>query len=78
MVADVDMSGAEIRFGRPQVLFEGGFRPWESGSPGTYDVAADGRFLMISPEATIGPNVQRIAVVLHWAEELKRMVAVKD
>jgi hypothetical protein len=78
MAADVKVNGAEIQFGPPQVLFEGGFRPWEPGSPGTYDVAADGRFLMITPEATVSPNVQRIAVVLNWGEELKRRVAAKN
>jgi Tol biopolymer transport system component len=38
----------------------------------TYDVARDGRFLMIrDPE---GPPLQRINVVLNWFEELKRLV----
>jgi len=38
----------------------------------TYDVAPDGRFLMIrDPE---GPPLQRINVVLNWFDELKRLV----
>jgi Tol biopolymer transport system component len=38
----------------------------------TYDVARDGRFLMIrDPE---GPPLQRIKVVSNWFDELKRLV----
>jgi serine/threonine-protein kinase len=38
----------------------------------TYDVAPDGRFLMIrDPE---GPPIQRINVVLNWFDELNRLV----
>jgi hypothetical protein len=39
---------------------------------GSYDVARDGRFLMIrDPE---GPPRQQINVVLNWFDELKRLV----
>jgi len=42
------------------------------GNCQTYDVAPDGRFLMIrDPE---GPSLQRINVVLNWFDELKWLV----
>jgi serine/threonine-protein kinase len=49
------------------------------GGPGqgrTYDVGADGRFLMLrdaSPSESAGPTT-RLIVVQHWDEELKRLV----
>ena len=49
--------------GRPQVLFEG-FDYWK------YDVAGDGRFLMIQH---IEPTAQ-FTVVLNWHDELQRLV----
>jgi len=59
-----------VRIGRPQVLFEIRY----AGSFGSsYDVAPDGRFLMIKPsedETTPRP----IYVVQGWSEELKRRV----
>jgi Tol biopolymer transport system component len=54
-----------------KMLFEGGFIAWEPNTPRTFDVAADGRFLMIEPTAT---NAQRFNVVLNWTEELKRLI----
>jgi serine/threonine-protein kinase len=43
---------------------------------GAYDVAADGRFLMIQPTAASGaaPAPGEIVVVQNWHEELKRLV----
>jgi hypothetical protein len=70
-------SGTTLVAGRPQVLFEfamtgsgGGFRP--------YDLAPDGRFLIIrsgQAEAGVGTEPQ-IVVVQNWFEELKRLVPV--
>ncbi len=40
---------------------------------GAYDVAADGRFLMIEPLATTGRTETRIVVIQTWSEELKRL-----
>ncbi len=49
------------------------------GNPGrTYDIAPDGRFLMIKGrffEATAAPG--GLIVVQHWVEELKRLVPTK-
>jgi len=54
------------------VLFEGGFEP---GSQRAFDVAPDGRFLMI--EATTTDFSHSIVVVRNWAEELKARVPTK-
>jgi hypothetical protein len=36
-----------------------------------YDVAPDGRFLMVRPEVRPGQAPQGLVVVLNWIEELK-------
>jgi len=64
-------STSPLRMQAPKLLFEGGFIAWEPNTPRTFDVAPDGRFLMIEPTAT---NAQRFNVVLNWAEELKRLI----
>ena len=56
--------------GRPRLLFDGSF---ETGSGNVYDVAPDGRFIMIQRGASEAP-VMQIAVVQNWFEELKRRV----
>jgi serine/threonine-protein kinase len=64
-----------VRTGRPQVLFENRYAGSFFGA--TYDVAPDGRFLMIKPsedETTPRP----IYVVQGWSEELKRRVPTTD
>jgi hypothetical protein len=38
-----------------------------------YDVAPDGRFLLLKDESRGGPR-DRIVVVQHWFEELRRLV----
>lgn len=54
--------------GRANVLFEGRYL-YESNNPGmpNYDVAPDGRFLMISSD--VGPPDQ-VQVVLNWTKHL--------
>ena len=56
--------------GEPRLLFEGRFLPGDPGLP-NYDVAPDGRFLMI--ESTGGPTATKLNVVLNFFEELKRL-----
>jgi hypothetical protein len=55
----------------PRQLFEDTF---ESGNAGlaAYDVADDGRFLMIQP---LQPQrfIRGINIILNWSEELKRL-----
>jgi Tol biopolymer transport system component len=72
MVAAV--TSAPLQIQPAKMLFEGGFIAWEPNTPRTFDVAPDGRFLMIEPTAT---NAQRFNVVLNWTEELKRLVPAK-
>ena len=63
-------SGTSFSTGTPELLFEGSFKLGVYGSI-SYDVSADGRFLMMerSQEAT----ADRLHVVLDWFEELKRL-----
>ena len=72
MSAEIITWEPALRLKPPRQLFEGGFVPYFSGSPRTYDVAADGRFVMIEPgEET--PSAS-LVVVKNWFEELKRLV----
>jgi dipeptidyl aminopeptidase/acylaminoacyl peptidase len=71
LMAAAVLAREPIRFQTPQMLFEGGFVQWEPNTPRTFDVSADGRFLMVEPSATYS---QRFNVVINWAEELKRLV----
>jgi Tol biopolymer transport system component len=68
-------AGDEFAFGTAQPLFSGGF--WHSDSDGavSYDVAADGRFIMIGPEDTAehNGNVDHIVVVENWISELEML-----
>ena len=68
LVAVEVRSGAVFGHGRPQPLFEVTF---SSGSPLTYDVAPDGRFVLIR-EDTLEPGPTQVNLVQGWFEELKR------
>jgi Tol biopolymer transport system component len=61
--------------GTPKLLFEGPYH-WSTTISTDYDVAPDGRFLMIKPTEQ-GQAVTQINVVLNWFEELKRRVPPK-
>ena len=73
MVVPIEAAGT---FGSSRVLFQRGyaFSPIGRGNP-NYDVAADGRFLMVSRAADEG--VVPIHVVLNFFEELKVKVGRK-
>jgi hypothetical protein len=59
----------ELRFSAPVALFN--VREFAfSSQPPSYDVAADGRFLMIRPAGNLAPGKRPLTVVLNWAEEL--------
>jgi serine/threonine-protein kinase len=67
MRVSVDVSGGSLHVGTPVTLFDG----YAAINPNrTYDVAADGRFLMLKPVAQshTAPN---LVLVQHWDEELK-------
>jgi serine/threonine-protein kinase len=61
--------------GAPTRLFEGSYYFGGGGASGrTYDVASDGRFLMIKPAGTAQQAATSVIVVQNWFEELKRRV----
>ena len=74
MMAVAISTEPELAPGRPTLLFEGRYQSGVSaGNPATnYDVAPDGRFVMIRADESSGPT--QINVVLNWFEELKRLV----
>jgi len=48
------------------------------GSPRTFDVMTDGRFVGVAPQQRqVGSGPAQIRVVLNWTEELKRLVPTK-
>jgi len=75
MMAEVASRSPDLRLNRPRMLFEGGFVPYGANFPRTYDVAADGRFLMLKEDQSSAPA--SLVVVQNWFEELKRLVPTK-
>jgi serine/threonine-protein kinase len=71
MAATVEI-GEELRFERAEMLFEGKYIKYPN-APRPYDVAPDGRLLMIKGADDTQARDQ-INVVLNWFEELKRLV----
>jgi serine/threonine-protein kinase len=70
-------SGATWTAGPPVRLLEGQYFLGGAGAVGrTYDVAPDGRFLMIKPAGTSQEAATNVIVVQNWTEELKRLVPV--
>jgi serine/threonine-protein kinase len=63
---------------KPVLLFEGDF---QTASPRSYDVAADGRFLMVritpDPENKWNKSVypSTLRIVLNWNDELRRLMS---
>jgi serine/threonine-protein kinase len=75
MLAVPIQSGTTLVAGRPQVLFE---LAWPAGLSRPYDIAPDGRFLIIrSGQAEAGGIASNMIVVQNWTEELKRLVPTK-
>ncbi len=64
MTVAVDGSGAAFRAGPPERLFEGRYL---DDLTRNYDVAPDGRFLMIKQAGTL----RQIHVVVDWLEDLR-------
>ena len=63
-----------FRVEAPRALFEGGFDP---GSERGYDVAPDGRFVMIENEPNDNTTSASIVVVLNWFQELQARAPTK-
>jgi serine/threonine-protein kinase len=77
MMAVAISSEPELAPGKPTLLFEGRYETglvW--GTPSSnYDVAPDGRFVMIRTAER--PGLAQLNIVLNWFEELKRLVPTK-
>ncbi len=68
----VELSSSDgLRAGTPRELFRGQFGM--SVAVASYDVAPDGRFLMISPGKTSAPAHTAVRLVLNWFEELETL-----
>ena len=73
MVVTVDTE-TELRIGQPRKLFdEPNMPPPLSYPDGHYDVAPDGRFLMISEDESRN-SPMKLVVVLNWLQELDRLM----
>ena len=71
MSVSVD-GGASPSLLSPRLLFEGPYQADRAVGLPNYDVAADGRFIMVSdPRAPIF----RFTIVQNWFEELKRRIS---
>ena len=74
----VAMPGTPLAAGRPQVLLEFALLPQAAGNR-PYDVAPDGRFVMIpgdQPKSGDGAS-HNLVVVQNWFQELKRLVPTR-
>ena len=60
----------------PRMLFEGNYLPSDTGGAG-YDVAQDGRFLMVEPIEPERPATA-IDVVINWFDDLRHRVPVSN
>jgi Tol biopolymer transport system component len=70
MAVPVQTSGGQFSFGRPAKVFDTKYSAWFY----SYDVAPDGRFLMMKESAGDPNHPPSMVVVLNWSEELKRRV----
>ena len=62
----------------PTVVVKEGYLTIPPNPGRTYDIAADGRFLMMKDAGAGGTAAPAsIIVVQHWVEELKRLVPTK-
>ena len=74
MMAVAISTEPELMAARPLVLFEGTYERVGGELSTNYDVASDGRFLMVRSEGNPRATEQQINVVLNWFEELKARV----
>ena len=71
MMALPVVTAPSLQVGRPHVLFEGQFVPGAAGLP-NYDVAPDGRFLMMRDDSA--PETRDLRIVSNWLSEVTRRV----
>lgn len=74
MMAVAISTEPELTAARALVLFEGAYERVGGEASANYDVASDGRFLMVRSEGDPRATEQQINVVLNWFEELKARV----
>ena len=67
----ISTSGKEPVFGKPVALFADEYEFGQGISNPNYDVTPDGRFVMLQRS----PNGGKLRAVIHWTEELKRILA---
>jgi serine/threonine-protein kinase len=77
MMAVTVESGKDFTYGRPAALFKGNAYYFGVGPTNlngrTYDVAPDGRFLLIKDPANgPGTTAPTIVIVAHWLDEVKK------
>jgi serine/threonine-protein kinase len=75
MAVTMDTAGEELSFGASGELFNEPYLSSPAPTARTYDVAPDGRFLMIQLDGSSDGSAS-IVVVQNWTEELKRQVPV--
>ena len=71
MAADFTVA-SDLSAGTPHELFRGRFAL--SIMNRSYDIAPDGRFLMLEWDETSRPTYTSARLVLNWFEELERLV----
>jgi hypothetical protein len=69
MMSATVAGSSDFQAGRPVLLFEGPYDAGPSRHP-NYDVARDGRFLMVRSEQRPAPT--QLHVVLGWFSDLRR------
>jgi serine/threonine-protein kinase len=75
MAVEIVEVGSELQPKPPRELFDGGFVPFIPGTPRTYDVAKDGRFITVEPGD--GREAPSLVLVQNWFDELKRLVPTR-
>jgi Tol biopolymer transport system component len=73
MMAVSVLPGTTFKAGVPQTLFTGDFDlcPWPGAGPRNYDVALDGRFVMVARKTDARPQV--IRWLLNWRDALRQV-----
>jgi hypothetical protein len=72
MMAVTITPGSSLTASSPHVLFEGRYQVSDTNSGG-YDVAPDGRFLMIQPTVAEQPATE-FNIVLNWFDDVRARV----
>jgi hypothetical protein len=73
MMAVTMTPGAALTAGSPRILFEGRYQVSDTNAGG-FDVAPDGRFLMIQPTVAEQPATE-FNIVLGWFNHVTARVA---